>query len=483
MIRQSRNFTKFLCLATILVLTHACTWNKEEVVFKESGYPKEVDAIITAKCSISGCHNDKSKGAAAGLALETWDHLFEGSRGGAVVIPFRSDFSTLFYYVNTDSTLGLTLLPTMPIGRPALSRSEVLTLRDWIDQGAPDKNGFVKFSDNPARKKFYVANQGCDVVTVFDAASMLAMRCVNVGNSAAIESPHMLKVSEDNQFWHTVFLTGHYFQTYSVAENALVSEVNIGSGNWNTFSLSSDGKSAYVIDFSGGTIAIVDLPNATAQTIFGFTNPHGSALNPNNDTLYIVKQTQSGLYKLDVANLTGFDEIDLVQSFPASQELRPHEIAFSPDGTKYFVTCQSTNEVRVVSAANDSVIAAIPVGIFPQEMAFSLTHPYLFVSCMEDVGSNPDQVGSIAIINYQTNTFVKKLYAGYQSHGIAVDDANNRAYISNRNVSFLGPAPHHSSICGGRNGNVTAIDLNTLELVPDFQAEVSVDPYGIGIMH
>lgn len=154
MIRQSRNFTKFLCLATILVLTHACTWNKEEVVFKESGYPKEVDAIITAKCSISGCHNDKSKGAAAGLALETWDHLFEGSRGGAVVIPFRSDFSTLFYYVNTDSTLGLTLLPTMPIGRPALSRSEVLTLRDWIDQGAPDKNGFVKFSDNPARKSF-----------------------------------------------------------------------------------------------------------------------------------------------------------------------------------------------------------------------------------------------------------------------------------------------------------------------------------------
>ena len=481
--RQLRTFTMLICVASIFALSNGCTWDNEEDLFKESGYPQDVDAIITAKCSISGCHNDKSKAAAAGLSLETWDKLFEGSRGGAVVIPFRSDFSTLYYYINTDSSLGLTLLPTMPIGKPALSPSEVSTIRDWIDQGAPDKNGFVKFSDNPARKKFYVANQGCDVVTVFDAASMLAMRCVTVGNSPSIESPHMLKVSEDNQYWYTVFLAGHYFQAYSVADNSLVSEVNIGSGNWNTFSLSSDGEKAYVIDFSGGTIAIVDIKNSSVQTIFGFTNPHGSALNESNDTLYVVKQTQSGLYKLEVANLSGFDEIDLVQSFPASQELRPHEIAFSPDRTKYFVTCQGTNEVRVVLASNDSVIAAIPVGHYPQEMAFSLTHPYLLVSCMEDVGSNPNQVGSIAILNYHTNTFIKKIYAGYQSHGIAVDDVNNRAYISNRNVSFLGPAPHHSSICGGRNGNVTAIDLNTLELVPDFKAEVSVDPYGIGIMH
>ena len=92
-----------ICVASIFALSNGCTWDNEEDLFKESGYPQDVDAIITAKCSISGCHNDKSKAAAAGLSLETWDKLFEGSRGGAVVIPFRSDFSTLYYYINTDS--------------------------------------------------------------------------------------------------------------------------------------------------------------------------------------------------------------------------------------------------------------------------------------------------------------------------------------------------------------------------------------------
>jgi hypothetical protein len=46
-----------------------------------------------------------------------------------------------------------------------------------------------------------------------------------------------------------------------------------------------------------------------------------------------------------------------------------------------------------------------------------------------------------------------------------------------------GPAPHHSSVCNGRNGYMTAIDLNSLLLIPNFQAEVSVDPYGVGITH
>lgn len=482
--KKINNFCAGSGLALLMALAHGCTWHNQEDLSQESGYPPEIASIITTHCSTRGCHNDESKAAAAGLSLETWDKLFEGSRGGAVVIPFRSDFSTLFYYVNTDTTLGLTLLPTMPVGRPPLQPDKVLALKNWIDQGAPNKDGFVKFSDNPSRKKFYVANQGCDVVTVFDAKSMLAMRCIDVGTSQATESPHMLKVSVDNKYWYTVFLASNYFQAFSVTDNSLVGQVDIGTGQWNTFSLSGDGSRAYAIDFSGGLIAIIDLQSLTSQTInLGFTNPHGSSLNASDDTLYVVRQSESALYKIPVDDPGNYESVDLMQSFPATGALFPHEILFSQDGSRYFVTCQGTNEVRVVQTSNDSVVAAIPVGILPQEMSISLTHPYLFVSCMEDVSSNPNEKGSVAIINYETNNLIKKVYAGYQSHGVAVDDENDRVYISNRNVSSNGPAPHHSSICGGRNGNVTIIDMSTLELVPGFKTEVSVDPYGIGITH
>ena len=90
-----------------------------------------------------------SKEAAAGLSLETWDKLFEGARGGAVVIPYRTDFSTFMYYTNSYNELGtIQLTPKMPINENALSKDEMQILYDWISVGAPNNQGFIKFSDN-----------------------------------------------------------------------------------------------------------------------------------------------------------------------------------------------------------------------------------------------------------------------------------------------------------------------------------------------
>src|SRR5690606_23585203 len=122
-----------------------------------------------------------------------------------------------------------------------------------------------------------------------------------------------------------------------------------------------------------------------------------------------------------------------------------------------------------------------PVGTFPQEMGVSKKRPYLFVSCMEDLSTFPGSRGSGYVIDYSDTDYrvVAKIYTGHQPHGIAVDDEHDRVYITNRNVSGDGPAPHHSSLCGGRNGYITAIDMKTLKLVPGFKTEVSVDPYGM----
>ena len=100
---------------------------------------------------------------------------------------------------------------------------------------------------------------------------------------------------------------------------------------------------------------------------------------------------------------------------------------------------------------------------------------------MNDSLTNPGTVGSISVINYVTHSFVKSIYTGWQPHGAGVDDDAGLVYVANRNVNENGPAPHHSSTCGGRNGYVTIIDMNTLELFPDYKVEVSVDPYEVGV--
>ncbi|HWY38032.1 MAG TPA: hypothetical protein VNY73_05705, partial [Bacteroidia bacterium] len=82
-------------------------------------------------------------------------------------------------------------------------------------------------------------------------------------------------------------------------------------------------------------------------------------------------------------------------------------------------------------------------------------------------------------INLSTNSWITDISSGSQPHGLAVDDAAGLLYVANRNVSSATP-PHHSSICGGTNGNIVFIDLNTLQLTGR-KIELSRDPYSVNI--
>jgi len=105
----------------------------------------------------------------------------------------------------------------------------------------------------------------------------------------------------------------------------------------------------------------------------------------------------------------------------------------------------------------------------------------VFVTCTEDISSFPGKTGSVHIIDYSNHTLVKTLHTGYQPHGIVVDDKEQLVYVAHRNMNSDGPAPHHQTDCDGRNGYVAIIDLNTLELLPDYKVEVSVDPYSVSL--
>lgn len=486
------NFSKkiFLFIPIItLAVYFLSTCTNEKGIPDYNKFPDDVGKIIFTKCATPGCHTDKSKSAAGGLSMESWDKLFEGGSGSACVIPYRHDYSTFFSYINTYTDLGVTLSPTMPYNETKLTREEVTLLKNWINAGAPSRDGTIKFADNPNRKKFYVTNQGCDVVTVFDQATLLPMRYINVGSTAGTESPHMVRVSPDGQYWYVVFLAGQYLEKYRTSDDSFVGRAFIGSGYWNTFVISSDSQTAYCVDLSptSAKVATVTLSTMTPFVQSGFSYPHGSALNSTNDTLYVTQQTNSSkIYKIPVADFSAYSEVNLFTGAPPATALNSHEIRFNPTGTKYFVTCQGTSEVRVMQTSNDSLLSIIPVGALPSEMSVSNTTPFLYVTCVEDTLTFPGKRGSVAIINTITNALQSTLYTGHQPHGIEVDDVKKLVYVANRNATNDGPAPHHSSECGGRNGNVSFIDLITRTMVTTSngnvkKVEVSVDPYSVSV--
>jgi YVTN family beta-propeller protein len=488
--------TSFLLIAVSLTFY---TCRKDFPVLDDRGYPEEIGKILVTKCATTGCHNEQSKELNSGLSLETWSDLFKGNNSGSVVIPYRPDQSTLMFFINTYDEYGIHLVPTMPYNETPLSRDEVKTISDWIIQGAPDSKGFVKFSDNPNRKKIYVVNQGTELVSVIDAETGLVMRVISIGTfPTQKEAPHLIRVSPDNKHWYVVFNSGPVLQKYRTSDDALVGQVTltvgpITSSAWNTFVISEDSKTAYVVDWrSNGSIKKVNLETMKVvnnHQIGGQNElrfPHGSAVNKAFTTLYVTAQLGNFIYRIDITD----PDNPVIKTVPLQpgemlsiqSKYDPHEVLLSPDESKYFVTCQKTNEVRVFSTATDSLLAVIPTGDFPQEMVISTSTGYLFVSCTED--DNPGVPfrpatgkGSIAVIDYATNSLLKHVYSGYRPHGMAVDEQEKKLYVGNRNTN---QASHHST-GGDSNGYVSIIDMTTLQLVPSYRPEVSVDPYSLAI--
>lgn len=448
------------------------------------GYPEEIGSIIIARCAVDGCHNTQSHENAYFLNLSSWDDLFTGSKGNSTVIPYRPDQSFLFYSINTFPDLGPVLPPGMPVNGQSLTKDEVLKFRDWIAQGAPDKSGYVKFSEHPERKKIYVINQGCDLITVFDEESKLVMRCIDVGSTDQIESPHDIIASPDGKSWFVSFYSGNFIQKFDAATDLKTGELQLNQISWHSMAISGNSKVGMAVHWEvNGTIEIFDPATMQEISIFGLEYfPHGCALNHDGTRAYVT--AQQGNYitriKLDNPQAPEFDYVILQPGeFPTPNGIyKPYEVDFSPDYSKYYVMCQGTNEVRIFNASNDSLIGIVPTTGVPQMISFSTKFPYAFVSCMED-SANGQTTSSVDVIDLNTNQEIKVIATGYQPRGLVVDDDNSCVWVANRNISAVGAAPHHTTSCGGRNGYITLIDMNTLTLISGWHTEVAVDPYSV----
>jgi YVTN family beta-propeller protein len=404
------------------------------------------------------------------------------------VIPFNSRFSSLCYFINTYPELGLRNEPTMPLNSAPLSYDEVKRIKDWIDAGAPDVNGNIMWANNPLQRKFYAVNQGCDVVTVFDAESRLPMRVIPVGTKPDADTPHQIRVSPDGQYWYVIFVNNNIMQKFRCSDDSFVGNIPMtplanGSGtqddlSWNTFVISNDGKRAYCTSLNAnGRVTAVDLENRKLLAYSGLlANPHGIMLNPAQDKVYVGAQENNFITVLDTA-FSDAKRIYLNGSSSPDAFIKPHDIVLTPDGTKLLITCQQSNDVRVLDLASEQITDIIPTGVFPQEIVYSKSMNQYFVSCTEDYTSFPGASGVVTRIS-GNGYAAQSIPCGYEPHGLAVDENKKLLYVLSRNISINGPLPHHTTECNGRNGFVNFIDLNTFSVLP-LQYELSVDPYFI----
>lgn len=262
---------------------------------------------------------------------------------------------------------------------------------------------------------------------------------------------------------------------------------NYNSGNnYNIVQVSDDGSLLIASQLeSNGMVVLGNAATMTRMEVLTqVAMPHGIAYNKNFDTFYVTGQKGNIVYIVD--RNRGVKLISINQFRPdtisaGGTSPNPHEIIMSPDNSRYFLTCENTNEVRVMDRVNNTLLKVIPVGKKPQEIALSKTKPYLFVTCIDDVpGLSALYKGSVYVIDYNTLNIVKRIDGEFsEPHGIAVDDINEVFYIASRNNRVDGPSPHHISNCNGRNGFYQVYDLNTLQRAGSKTYEVPPSPYSM----
>ncbi|MFI5148405.1 MAG: YncE family protein [Bacteroidia bacterium] len=482
---NTRRILLFSSLILLAFLTATC--RHDDPVVETTGFPNQVGKIIMTRCAITGCHNSVSAPNAAGLDMTTWNSMFMGDRSGnSVTIPFSHRFSTTFIFTNTYPDLGASHPPTpMPFNSAKLTHDEEVTIKSWINEGAPDRNGMIKFADNANRKKVYVLNAGCDVVTVFDEGTGLPMRYVLVGTGSPLDGPHEIEVSPDGRFWCVVFLQYPYMQFFNCSDDSYAGQAYLGYDSYTAISFTPDSRKVFTVGIDKGKIDEIDVNTfTTMDTLQCAANIglHGMSLNPSGNALYVTLQNNGNTlckFYPSADSLGHYISIpvDGTKNGTSNPYTEPHDIAFS--GNRYYVTLQHSNQVAVMDAVKDTLITLIPVGVKPQDMAVSSYRNLLFVSCIDDTLTFPGKRGSVYVIDMNTNSVKATVDVGWQPYGVAVDEDRGLVYVVNTNVSPTGPAPHHNTDCGGRNGFVTFIDLNTLRLIPGKKVELAAFPRSI----
>src|SRR5262249_24227032 len=112
-------------------------------------FATKVRPVLAARCY--SCHGPNVQ--QNGLRVDSLASLLKGSESGQVVMPGKSAASRLVRRLRGDE------FPRMPYGGPPLSDSEIRTIEQWVDAGAPgpDSTEPVSVNKSPVKHWAYLA--------------------------------------------------------------------------------------------------------------------------------------------------------------------------------------------------------------------------------------------------------------------------------------------------------------------------------------
>lgn len=260
------------------------------------------------------------------------------------------------------------------------------------------------------------------------------------------------KICEINPQYEFIFETGHILNDVFVAKinnemrNDLVKDESrfsiekVKKINPSSISLTPNEKLAYVTNFSGAEVGIIDL--STCESVANFN----VGANPN-----ALVFESSGLYAF-VANFSSHN-ISIVNTLENIELMTvpvgngPVALNITPEGRFIYVVNESSNNVSVIDLTmipkeyfrirnkdesknefdkdilKNAVIATIAVGSSPESISITPDGKLAYVSNYRD--------NSISVIDIMTNRLINTILVQEGPYSVAIAPDGNRIYVVN----------------------------------------------------
>jgi len=267
-------------------------------------------------------------------------------------------------------------------------------------------------------KYAWVANVGSNNVTVIDTATRKAVATIPGGKTC-----HAVTFSPDGK---RAYLANPGDGTVSVVDalkHDVVKTIPVGKAPA-LVTFSQDGKKAYVSNGGAATLSVID--TATLEVIKTIPNVGKGAMGMvrSLDGKRLIV-TGGGENKVSVVD-TERDVVlkDLVHGKDA------HGVALTPDGKQAWVPNRLSGDVSIFDVASGDLVATIPnVGDKTDIIAFSPDGTRAFVTTRGEAQTGDPKVVSgqepgLSVIDVASRTVAKKVSLGGDPHGVATRPAS-----------------------------------------------------------
>lgn len=313
-------------------------------------------------------------------------------------------------------------------------------VRSWLGLGGPDLNGPQAPSESPTmwavlawtRRQLGQSQSGAaSVANVESVQTTQVVRAEAVGRSQTAVAAAAATISPPKASTPTL-------GTPDPVTGAITGSLNVTDPNGNklTYTVSAAPAIGFVTVQSTGSF--VYTPTQSARLLAG------ESLTAVNDTFVVAASngSSSTTVNVTVPIFTG----------ALTKATTPISVGNSPSGvvtfgSRIYVANTLSNSVTAIDANTNAVIATVPVGRAPTQLALSPDGSVLYA-----VNSGSGTVSAVSTVNGST---IRTMTVGASPRAIAVDSSGSRIYVTNTGSNTV-------TVLNAANGaNVATISVGT----------------------